>query len=161
MQRSGPKLDRLLSVVASAEAPKGYNSIHCSAKRLPCKKPVRMTLGEIPAWTRATSGQNHAIGRYQIIPKTLDRLTRALRLPRSTRFDKHTQDMMARLLVDEAGFSKFLTARISQDQFMDNLARVWAGLPVRSGRSAYHRYAGNRATISRAQFASAMREIFG
>ena len=44
---------------------------------------------------------------------------------------------------------------------MDNLARIWAGLPLPSGKSAYHGYAGNRATITRAFYAEQMGRIFG
>lgn len=42
--------------------------------------------------------------------------------------------------------------RLGDEAFMDNLARIWAGFPLRNGRSAYHGIAGNRATVSRAFF---------
>ena len=64
-----------------------------------------------------------------------------------------------RLMVD-AGYHDFVAGRISMPRFQDRLARIWAGLPLANGRSAYHGTAGNRATISRANFDAAMRQIF-
>jgi hypothetical protein len=75
-------------------------------------------------------------------------------------YDRRTQDLMGRYLVEEAGYSSFIAGRISRARFMDKLAAVWAGLPLANGRSVYHGYAGNRATISRAEYTSAMAAIF-
>jgi len=44
---------------------------------------------------------------------------------------------------------------------MDNLALIWAGLPQADGRSAYHGYAGNRATITRTRFEQLFLGVFG
>ena len=158
---TGSALDRLLALITVAEAPRGYDSIHYSAKRLPKLNPTEMTLAQIDAWTRATPGQHHAIGGFQIIPDTLRRVTKALGLPPSTRFDVATQKRMGRYLAAEAGYSQFMAGKLSRAKFMDNLARVWAGFPLASGRSAYHGYAGNKATMTRAQFEVAMQDIFG
>ncbi len=43
---------------------------------------------------------------------------------------------------------------------MNNLAEIWAGLPTTNGKSHYDGYAGNRATMSWAQFDAAMAQIF-
>ncbi|MEP3034969.1 MAG: hypothetical protein ABJO67_11580 [Pseudoruegeria sp.] len=154
-------MDRLLAVIAAAEAPHGYDAIHYSASQLPKKTPTAMTLREIERWVKATPGQHHAIGRYQIIPPTFASLKRKLRLSDGTRFDEQTQDLMGRYLLAEAGYSDFTSGKINRDAFMDNLAQIWAGLPLGSGRSAYHKYAGNKATITRKQFRTAMIKIFG
>ncbi|MEL6312237.1 MAG: hypothetical protein AAFQ17_07745 [Pseudomonadota bacterium] len=68
------------------------------------------------------------------------------------RFSKAVQDRMASVLLAEAGYARFLSGRLSRDDFMDNLAGIWAGFPMRNGKSRYHGLAGNRATISRAEF---------
>lgn len=160
-QSQGPAMDRLLSLISLAESPRrGYDAINYGAKVLPSKPPSQMTIAEIQAWVRATPGQPHAIGRNQIIPDTFNRVVRALGLPASTVYDRRTQDLMGRYLVEEAGYSKFISGQISRTAFMDNLAKVWAGLPLANGRSAYHGYAGNRATISRGDYVAAMAEIF-
>lgn len=160
-QMRGSELERLMALIAFAEAPRdGYDSVQHGAKIKPPKRPTEMTLGEIAAWIRATPGQHHAIGRYQIIPTTLAHLVRVLELSHDARFDATTQDAMARVLIAEAGFEAYRTGAVPRAEFMDALARVWAGLPLANGRSAYHGIAGNKATITRRQYAAAMALIF-
>ena len=160
-QSQGPQMDRLLTLISQAESPvHGYDSVHHGATIRPPKRPSQMTIAEIVAWVRATPGQPHAIGRNQIIPATFNRVVRALGLSGGTLYDRRTQDMMGRYLVEEAGYSDFINGRITRDRFMDQLAKVWAGLPLANGRSHYHGYAGNRATITRAEYSSAMAAIF-
>ena len=149
-----------MSLIARAEAPAGYDSVHYGAKIQPSKPASKMTLGEIALWIRATPNQPHAIGRYQVIPKTLGRVSDALGMTAATPYDRRTQDRIARFLIEEAGYPAFQSGNISLSDFMDRLAKVWAGLPLANGRSAYHGYAGNRATISREDYHLAMTAIF-
>lgn len=159
--RDAPAVVQLRSLIALAEAgSRQYDAYHVSAKRPPPKKPTQMTLGEIDAWTRATPGQPHAIGRYQFIPATLRSLRKRAGLANSTRFTPEVQNRLADLLLVDAGINRFAKGQLSRAQFMDNLALIWAGLPNRNGRSAYHNYAGNRATITRAFFDQEMKRIF-
>ncbi|WP_271909476.1 hypothetical protein [Leisingera sp. SS27] len=159
---SGSNVEQLFALIAFAEAPGGrYDAIHHGAKVKPGKKPSQMTLAEIYAWIDRTPGQPHAIGNFQIIPSTLLNLQKRLGLPGGTLFSRETQNRMAALLISDAGYQKFAAGRMSRSQFMDNLARIWAGLPLVSGKSAYHGYAGNRATITRAFYSEQMERIFG
>ena len=165
---TAPKLDGnlkglagLKALIASAEAGKAqYDAVVWSARIKPPKRPTEMTLAEIDAWTRATPGQNHAIGRYQFIPKTLRALVRRAGLTQSTRFTPEVQDQLAMLLFEDAGLSRFLAGQLPRASFMNNLAKIWAGLPTSSGKSYYYGYAGNKATISRARFDAAMAQFF-
>jgi len=160
-QSQGPAMDRLLTLISQAESPvRGYDAVHHQATVKPPKPPSQMTIAEIQTWVRATPGQPHAIGRNQIIPATFNRVVRALGLSGNTVYNRRTQDMMGRFLIEEAGYTDFVNGRISRDRFMDRLAAVWAGLPLPNGRSVYHGYAGNRATISRSEYTSAMAAIF-
>lgn len=63
------------------------------------------------------------------------------------------------VLLVQAGHNNFKSGKISLNRYMDNLAKVWAGLPLKSGRSYYHKYAGNRATISRKFYVREMKRI--
>ena len=158
---AGSEIEQLYALIAFAEAPAlGYDAIHHSAKTRPSKKPTQMTLGEIHAWIDATPGQHHAIGRFQIIPSTLARLQSRLGMDGSVPFNRPTQNRMASLLIADAGYHEFRAGHLSLSGFMDDLAKVWAGLPTADGRSHYHGYAGNRATISRAFYAKQMALIF-
>lgn len=67
---------------------------------------------------------------------------------------------MAKTLATDADYLAFRRGELSRSQFQDNLAKVWAGLPMASGKSAYDGYAGNKATITRAQFDRDMNRIF-
>ena len=151
---------RLKSLIAVAEAgPKGYDAVHVQARRLP-KKPTQMTLREIATWVKATPGKPHAIGRYQIIPSTMKVLIRRSGISPQTRFSPKVQDAFADILLADAGLDKFLRGRISRKKFMNNLARIWAGLPTSNGKSYYDGYAGNRHTISRKYFNAQMAAFF-
>ncbi|WP_245848477.1 hypothetical protein [Actibacterium ureilyticum] len=137
-----------------------YDAVQHGARIRPAQAPTMMTLAEIFRWIDQTPGQQHAIGRYQFIPKTLRNLVREAGLDPQTRFSPQTQDLLADILLEDAGFSAFLDGRISRHRFMENLARIWAAFPTSSGRSHYHGIAGNRAVISWNEFDSHMRNIF-
>lgn len=152
---------KLKSLIALAEAgPKGYDAVHVSAKIKTPMRPTQMSLGQIFAWIKRTPGQPHAIGRYQFIPSTLKVLVRRAKLSSKTRFSPAVQDRLADLLLADAGLQAFQSGKLSRKRFMNNLARIWAGLPTSSGKSFYDGYAGNRATITRAYFDAQMRAFF-
>lgn len=156
----GADVMALRALIEEAESRReGYDAVQHGARIRPGKRPTQMTLGEIFAWIEATPGQPHAIGRYQFIPATLRRVVAQKRLPASQRFDPRTQDLLADVLLAEAGLHRFRQGRLGPGAFMDNLARIWAGLPMASGRSYYAGYAGNKATVSRARFEAVVRGI--
>jgi hypothetical protein len=160
LRRGGGKAAQLHDLIAQAEAGvMGYDAVQHGARVKPPKRPTRMTLGEIYAWIRATPGQPHAIGRYQFIPATLRHSAKRLDLPPETRFSPEVQDRLANLLLGDAGFAKAQTGEITAEAFMLNLAKIWAGLPLPSGRSYYQGYAGNKATMGYAVFAREVRAI--
>jgi hypothetical protein len=119
-----------------------------------------MTLGEIYRWIDDTLGQPHAIGRYQFIPTTLRRVSRVRRFGLETQFSPGVQDALALVLLEDAGLSQFQAASLGRRQFMHNLARIWAGLPLPNGRSYYKGHAGNSAAMSWVAFDSGMARIW-
>lgn len=151
----------LRDLIGSAEAGRdGYDAVQHGARRRPDARPTEMTLAEIEEWIAATPGQPHAIGRYQVIPKTLRRLIRVMGLPKTAVFDADLQDRMADQLMLEAGLAEFTAGTLKRRAFMRNLAKVWAGLPLPNGKSYYHGYAGNRATMSWRAFEAGMARAF-
>jgi len=158
---TGSAVARLRSLISHAESRReGYDAVQYGARIRPGKRPTQLTIGEIFAWIDATPGQPHAIGRYQFIPPTLDRLVRHLDVPPGAVFSPQLQDQLADVLLAEAGFNAFRAGEISRTQFMNNLARLWAGLPNSTGKSHYHGYAGNKAAITWAQYEAEMKRIF-
>ena len=151
----------LRNLIAKAEAGSAqYDAVQYGARIKPHLNPTQMTIGEIYQWIDDTPGQPHAIGRYQFIPPTLRRLVVQLGIPESTRFSPDVQDRLADVLLEDAGLSAFLSGQLYQTEFMNNLAKIWAGLPNSSGRSHYHGYAGNKATMTWLAFQAKMDQIF-
>lgn len=138
---------------------KGYDAVQYGARIKPVKPPTQMTLAEIYQWIKATPGQPHAIGRYQFIPATLRRVVEKTGTPLNARFDEKVQDRLADVLLAEAGLQQFRSGQLSRKAFMNNLAKIWAGFPNSSGKSHYHGYAGNKASMSWARFDAVMRQI--
>lgn len=156
----GTAVQRLRYLIGQAESPNaGYDAVQNGARIKPLKPPTHMTLAEIFAWIEATPGQPHAIGRYQFIPDTLARVVEQVGARPHDRFTPALQDRLADVLLADAGFAGFMAGQLSEDQFMNNLAAIWAGFPTTSGRSKYHGVAGNRATISLAQFRAEIAKI--
>ena len=161
LRRDASQVAQLLDLIAFAEAgARQYDAVHQSARHRPPGRPTQLTLGQIFNWTKATPGQHHAIGRYQFIPSTLASLVRRAGLSSSTRFTPRIQDQLAMLLLQDAGLGKFQAGQLSKARFMRNLAKIWAGLPLQNGRSYYHGYATNRATISRDFYEKQINRIF-
>lgn len=155
------ELQKLHQLIALAEAgANGYDAVQYGATILPPAPPSAMTIDQIFKWIEDTPGQQHAIGRYQIIPSTLSGLVRRSGLPGSTVFHSKTQDLFATMLISDAGYERFITGELGRDGFMANLAGIWAGLPLKNGKSAHEGVAGNKATITRATYEAYMAQIF-
>lgn len=151
----------LRHLIASAEAGKeGYDAVQHGAKTLPPLPATQMTINEIYAWIEQTPNQPHAIGRYQFIPMTLKRLVGLLGATENTLFTPTFQDELANTLLVEAGLNAFTDGVIERHDFMNNLAKIWAGLPTSSGLSYYDGYAGNKATMTWDQFDREMAKLF-
>ncbi|WP_245882630.1 hypothetical protein [Yoonia sediminilitoris] len=156
----GSAVQRLRAVIGRAESPRaGYDAVQHGARIKPGKRPTQMTIGEIFDWIAGTPGQPHAIGRYQFIPDTLRRVVSQTGTQRNARFTPALQDRLADVLLVDAGFPAFMAGQLSQRQFMNNLAAIWAGLPASDGRSKYHGIAGNRATVTLAYFKSEIAKL--
>ena len=156
----GNDVETIRHLIGQAESPrKGYDAVQHGARIKPGKNPTEMTIAEILQWIDATPGQPHAIGRYQFIPATLRRVVRKLGVNSGERFSPQMQDRLADVLLAEAGLHKFRAGEMSRVAFMNNLAKIWAGLPNSTGKSHYDGYAGNKATMSWARFDAAMARI--
>ncbi len=138
----------------------GYDAVQYGARIKPPRLPTQMTVAEIYDWIDATPGQPHAIGRYQFIPQTLRRVMQQSGASPDERFSPALQDRLADVLLADAGYHDIQAGRLTRRAFMNNLAKIWAGLPNDTGRSHYHGYAGNKASMSWAQFDAQMAQVF-
>lgn len=157
----GSGVQGLRLLISQAESRRdGYDAVQHGAKIKPGKRPTQMTLGEIYTWIKDTPGQPHAIGKYQFIPPTLRRVTAVAGVREGDRFTPALQDRLADVLLRDAGIVAFRAGTLSRHAFMNNLAKIWAGLPNSSGKSHYHGYAGNKAAMTWARFDAEMARIF-
>ena len=162
ISRGTPQLVALRRLIADAEAgPLDYDAVQYGARIKPSKPPTQMTLREIYHWIEQTPGQPHAIGRYQFIPSTLRSVVNQVGIPLDSYFSPEVQDRLSDVLLADAGLAAFTSGQMPRRQFMNNLAKIWAGFPNSTGRSHYHGYAGNKASISWARFEREMIQIFG
>ena len=162
LRGTGSDVEQLRRLISYAESrADGYDAVQFGARIKPGKPPTQLTVGEIYAWIDATPGQPHAIGKYQFIPPTLKRLVNRLGVPPQAVFSPRLQDQLADVLLAEAGFNQFRTGELSRHGFMNNLAKIWAGLPNSTGKSHYEGFAGNKAAITWARFDAEMERIFG
>lgn len=130
----------VLGLIRNAETAHGYVDFYRGSKIAPPRPLTEMTIKEVRAWqdrsVRAGSASS-AAGGYQIIRKTLDGLVNNLGLTGDELFDEQMQDRMAMHLMEEKGYNKWLAGDMSDADFANGLAQVWAGLPTTSGKSFY------------------------
>jgi len=158
----------ILDLIGSAEAPQGYDQVYGGSKLSPPRPITTMTVGEVLDWqdrSVAAGSVSSAAGRYQVIRGTLRDQVRNGTVSLSDTFDSNTQDRIAVSLMEAQGLSSYQAGNMSAESFGNNLARVWAGLPVlsgsKAGRSYYDGYAGNSATVSTSSVLNALRQSLG
>lgn len=157
----GSPIAQLLTLIARVEAGlSGYDAVQHGARIRPSRAPTQMTLGEIHDWIAATPGQPHAIGRYQFIPPTLRRVAQIRGYGPDTPFTAQVQDSLALVLLEDAGLRAFESGTMERRRFMNNLARIWAGLPLPNGQSYYEGYAGNSAAMTWEAFEGGVARIW-
>lgn len=127
--------EELWNLVLSAESNNNYNAYWSNANNSEIRF-TEMTLNEVEAWqrdfVRVKGNPSSAVGRYQIVPKTMKYLRRVLNLSGEEKFDEALQDRMGRALLDRRGYSKFLKGSLSKEEFALNLSKEWAAIPVLS-----------------------------
>ncbi|MGB3244549.1 MAG: hypothetical protein WBB25_08445 [Sulfitobacter sp.] len=153
----GSDVATIRALIGRAESRRdGYDAVQHGARTRTPRPPTQMSIAEIFEWIADTPGQPHAIGRFQFVPKTLARVVKKTGISRKARYSPAVQDQLADVLLAEAGLKRFRNGDMSRVAFMNNLAKIWAGLPNSSGKSHYHGYAGNKASITWAQFEAVM-----
>lgn len=151
------KTTKLLDLIAKAEsAPAGgYEAIVGSKTGI--KGLKNKTIKEVLEIQnqRLKEGKNTAIGRYQIINKTLKEAIKKTGISEDSLFNEETQDKLGKSLLEKRGLSKYLSGKIDSVKFGNNLAKEWAGLPVlndikdkKRGQSYYKGVGDNKAIIS-------------
>ena len=152
---SGPELSRpgpdskVLDLIGKVESGNNYN-ILVGGKIEP--QLTNMTIQEVLNFQTGMKRRGHestAVGKYQIINKTLAGRVSAGAAKLTDKYDPSTQDKLAISLKNVRGREKFKQGKISVDQYADNLSKEWASLPYKTGRSFYDKVGSNKSLISR------------
>ena len=151
-----------LELLGFAEGRDGYDDVTNLALRSPSKAITSMTINEVLEYQRLlrrVGSRSSAMGRYQFVYKTLRYLTRIHDIDRTLLFDRQMQDRLTRLEMIRCGFYEMDT---DIGSLGNCLARVWAGLPLLTGknrgRSRYWATGINRAQISPLVFEAILRQ---
>lgn len=150
----------LLELIGRAESGGNYDA-RWGAAGSTSPRFTAMTLDDVIAWQRdqATSGAiSTAVGKYQIIQGTLRGLMSPKHLGLTGRelYDAALQDQMALTLLLGRGLEYFLAGAMQQPDFINEIAKEWAGLPNMTGRSHYDGDGVNAATVSLAEVQKAV-----
>lgn len=130
----------------------GYDTPSDFTLIAPPRQLTDMTLDEIDVWQAAnqTAGaESTSAGGYQIIRDTMLNLRERMGLTGAEKFDTELQDRMAGVLLEDAGLSRFQNGTMSAEDFADNIAGIWASLPLADGRSVYAGDGLNAAQVAR------------
>jgi muramidase (phage lysozyme) len=122
-----------------------------------------MTVGDVLAFQKnmingtGPTGKHEttAVGKYQIIKKTLAGLVSNGDLALTDIFNSSTQDRAAMALLRGRGLNAYTSGKISKDEFADRVAKEWASMPLASGKGAYDGVGSNKAGGSRAEYLAA------
>lgn len=156
--RENDSLKGFFGNLMQAESGGNYNAFHNNARNNSIRF-TEMTIADVLNWQRSGSWKRHgasssAVGFYQFMPDTLERVVRAAGLdPKTTRFTPAVQDKLAYVLLEVANpkysLSKFLAGEISAEDFAEHtLATQWAALKGKSGSGKYDGVGNNKASVS-------------
>jgi hypothetical protein len=143
----------LMYLIGNKESRNDYNIAAGGGKN----KFTDMTINDVLDWQR--KNKNKAVGRYQIIPDTMDYLKNRLKLKGSEKFNESLQDQMFVELLRRRGYDDWSSGQLPNEDFANLLAKEWAAMPVMSdmqghvqpvkaGESYYQGVGSNRALYS-------------
>lgn len=162
------KIGQLLNLIAGPESG-GHYDMMFGSKRYP--KILDMTLSQLLAFqSQYKSGnitghsmETAAAGRYQFMPNTLVACIKGTGMnPNTEKFSPENQDkLIIYRLRSVRGLDQWLSGKISNERFMDNLAKEFASFPAPSkgGKSWYDKVGSNKAGVKMASVDAKLDQI--
>lgn len=88
-------------------------------------------------WLTRPGIPSSAIGRYQYLRATLDEKVAAMQkrglISYSDKFTPETQDKIMAFHLDQLGYEKYVTGKMSKEQFHKNIGNTWYGIGTKEG----------------------------
>lgn len=149
------KIGEVLNFVAAPESRGYYDMMNGSVRKPEILKMTIRQANQFQRNWRKTTGNSSAMGRYQIMGIEPTNNTFAYAQKAGLNLDKdlfspENQDKMGIIFLREKGLDTWLAGKMSDEQFLEGLSKVWAGLPAPSkgGRSYYDKVGNNKAGVS-------------
>jgi hypothetical protein len=143
------KIGEVLNFVAQPES-RGYYDMMNGGIRKP--EILKMTLKDANAFQRnwqRTSNNSSAMGRYQMMAQFLPEFARDAGLDWNTDiFNPENQDKMAIGIMRRRGLDRWLSGQMSDADFLNVLASIWAGIPNTSNKSTYAGVGNNKSLVA-------------
>lgn len=156
------KIGEVLDLIASVESSGAYDKIYPGRNN---PKILDMTLDELFKDMRVRGKRfgSSASGRYQYIRRTLQGVARSMGLDTAT--EKFTPELQDEIVIyhlrSRHGLDKWLAGKMSNEAFLNRLARTWAGLPKATGGSFYAGVLDNKAGMGAQAALSSLDDIRG
>lgn len=154
------KVGELLNFIARYESRGNYNIV-VGGQSVP--ELTKMTLSQVNDFQRQmlkSGKESTAVGRYQYIRDTLTNTAAQMRLdPNTTVFDPKTQDAIATHTLKTIGLDQWLNGQMPDEQFLNRVAQIWAGIPKSSGGSAHAGVGSNKAGTTAQNALAALQNI--
>jgi conjugal transfer mating pair stabilization protein TraG len=159
------KHEALLDFIAVHESDGNYNAYYGSEHNSKIDF-TSMSIAKVLRWQHhfvAEGSPSSAVGKYQILDKTLNSLVSDLDIDPQKKFDKQMQDKLGNALLQYCGLKEYVDGKISDKQFAHNLSLEWASLPnVYGAHPEASHYAGdglNHAFVSVHEIISAVDKV--
>jgi muramidase (phage lysozyme) len=171
---SEKQIKPLLDFIGKIESAKGYNYEYGN-KAIDLSNMTIQEVLDHQEKRRKEGAVSSAVGRYQFIHKTLKDLVKTKNgeeknpkdLPLNAKFTPELQDKAATILLKRRGLDKYLSGKISPEQFATEIAKEWASIPLvtdmsvvrknkkgdeiqvdlKKGQSFYSGVAGNKSLV--------------
>lgn len=173
---TNPDIERvrpLLDLIGGKESGGNYNAYFGNAQNEDAPALTSLTLREVTEFQqqlRVRGVASSAVGKYQIIRKTLIEMMEKWGHPPDQVFTENFQDLLALQMMEQRGLSRWFAGERSTTSFAHALARQWAVLPVLAtikgntkevtrGQSYYSGDGLNKAKISAREFEAALAEV--
>lgn len=151
---------KILDYVAKFESGGDYNKMY-GGKSNP--ELSNMSIADVMEFQKNNGPAlgSSAIGKYQFMRKTIEGLIAEGVISPTDKFDAATQEKMGMALLERRGYSKYKTGKLSAEEFANNVAAEWAGMPMANGKSKYDGDGKNKSLVDRKDFLAQIEQASG
>jgi len=154
----------LINTIYQAESGGDPNIIYSGCPIQPPRPITQMTVREVRIFQDrmvAAWSESSAVWACQIIKGTMDGAIRAGVLDPNSKFDIDAQNRFTIWKMEQRGLNRFMSWQVSQEWFMESLAKEWASLPKDMWGASYYAWDGlNHALVSPQTITRHLREIW-